>query len=656
MRMTRWAAAAIAVATASTATGAWAQSDNYWARRSKAMVEHSHQVTLSLADGYAKMVVRRTVDNQGERNDEASFDVFIPDGAVAVGLRTLALKDGAPHWYRGDLMEAEAAAQKYLELTGIGGAYPKDPALLSWRSMGHLRLQVFPCPPKAKKSVEYTLLLPTDYRGGEHVVTLPRFGTAQIEPDIRLAAAPGKLRVDGKRARVGQRLVLGDDDEVDVALSLRRMPTLGGKLAAVPAGKQALNRVRIEAAPKLSTVPRGARVVIAIDVSRSWEDSDVEASRRAALAYLSHMPDARVEVITFARHTKRHHGHFVSAKNAIKELKTANLARKNGSFVDEALSLADTLLLKGKGPARIVLFTDTRTRIGLDAPQLRAVLGGHALVHIVDPMIGSESGLLRDDDHTWAEIAKSTGGLFWTAGVEPGTANQRVFEELVRPVRVHNFAMAASGISVDECERPATLDEGEGVTCSQVGSKPASWVSATGQLWNKPIRLRIEPDKQESDRWAALAFGHGDHGELTEEEMMGVALRGKAVSPVTSYLAIEPGVRPSRDGLAHGQLGGRRGRAPSVRMGMTGVSGTKPVFDGEAYLTNAFATAWLKCGGAGKKASVRLETNLREIIDVYDVSSDKGTDKQISCLMEGVWAEPLPVPFDGNSETWDISI
>ncbi len=91
-------------------------------------------------------------------------------------------------------------------------------------------------------------------------------------------------------------------------------------------------------------------------------------------------------------------------------------------------------------------------------------------------------------------------------------------------------------------------------------------------------------------------------------------------------------------------------------MGATNVSGKKPAFDGAAYPTHAFAAAWLKCGGAGKHAGVRLETNFREIIDVYDVSSDKGSAKQVSCLNDAVWDEVLPVPFDQPQTTWDITI
>ncbi len=632
-----------------------AAEDQYWARRSKKMVEHSHDVKVKVAPGHAELVVRRTVYNGGERNDEANFDIYVPVGAVAVGLRTLALKDGAPHWYAGDLMEAEAAAAKYLELTGIGGAYPKDPALLSWRDLGHLRLQVFPCPPQANKSVEYTLLLPTEYRGGKHVVTLPRMGSKAVAPELRLAQAAGKLFVGGKPAQPGDKLAVGPDGTVEVALAAGHAPALGGALAAVEAGDAAaLNRFRLEAAPKLTATPRNARVVILIDVSRSLEEVDVHAARKAALAYLSHLPDARVEVVTFARTAKRRHGRFVSAKQAINDLKGATLTRDNGSFVDEALMLADGLLKKGEGPARMVLFTDQLTRTALAPDHLRAMLGGHALLHVVVPRDASQSSLVRHDDD-WTAITRSTGGLVWHAHVA-GASSRDVFEELVRPIRIHNFAMASSeGMSIDGCDVPSELSEGESVTCSDVGEQTASWVAATGELWTEPVRVRLEPDTKESDRWAALVFGHSDHNLLTEEQMMGVALRGKAVSPVTSYLAIEPGVRPSTDGLEHGAAGGFGWVGP-IRYGATGVSGKKPAFDGKAFLTHAIATSWLACGGAGKRAHVELETTLAEVVDVTRVEAKDVTAEQLVCLREAPWALALPAAFELPHAQWSIDI
>ena len=57
---------------------------------------------------------------------------------------------------------------------------------------------------------------------------------------------------------------------------------------------------------------------------------------------------------------------------------------------------------------------------------------------------------------------------------------------------------------------------------------------------------------QREKLWSALVFGSNVLDELSEPEMMTLAMKGGAVSPVTSYLAIEPGVRPSTEGLDWG--------------------------------------------------------------------------------------------------------
>ena len=47
-------------------------------------------------------------------------------------------------------------------------------------------------------------------------------------------------------------------------------------------------------------------------------------------------------------------------------------------------------------------------------------------------------------------------------------------------------------------------------------------------------------DADAAKRWAALVFGSHLLSTLSEDEMMVLARHGGAVSPVTSYLAIEP--------------------------------------------------------------------------------------------------------------------
>jgi hypothetical protein len=166
-------------------------------------------------------------------------------------------------------------------------------------------------------------------------------------------------------------------------------------------------------------------------------------------------------------------------------------------------------------------------------------------------------------------------------------------------------------------------------------------------LWAKPVRHRLTPARAESDRWAALVFGSGEHNKLTEPQMMVVAERGGVVSPVTSYLAIEPGVRPSRDGIAYGRFG-RRARPPRVRMGMSNVSGRKPTFDGTAYLTHELASAWLACGGAGVRAELSLQTTLAEVVTVDEphASDMHATRGMLACLRESAWNMALPSSFD----------
>jgi hypothetical protein len=642
------------------AADAAADQDGYWTLRTEETKEKSHQVWLQVAPGYAKMTVRRSVWNGADMSDEATFDIHTPSSAVAVGLRTLAVTDGQPTWYGGDLMEAEAAAAKYLELTGIGGAYPKDPALLSWRGPAHLRLQVFPCPARSHKVVEYTLLLPTDYRDGAHHVWVEPMGTEAITADVHLVEAVGKLFVNGHRAAAGHAIDMdADSAPVDVAL---RSPSGGaavtGMLAAVEAGTHAYNRVRFEAAPKLSEAPRNARVVLVFDVSRSLGADDLGAAQEAAVDYLGHMPGARVEVVTFGRTAKRRYDRFVPAKQVAVDLAAAQLPQENGSQVDAALTLAEEILDGTRHPARIVVFTDALTRQAIDASNLRARLSGNALTHVVLPQAGG-SMLARDDDHAWNELARSTKGLVWIAMARKGQGTEGIFEELARPMRLDHLAFASgSALSLDSCAgNLSSLDEGQSVVCSSVDGAPQSWVSVAGDLWTEPTNLRVEPDDGEGDRWAALVFGEDSHTSFSEEEMMLLATRGGAVSPVTSYLAIEPGVRPAFDGIDRGQLGGRANRLPQIRYATTGVSGNQPPFDPQDWLTQELASAWLQCTGGGIKAEVHLETTLAEIVDVSDVTGGAAAAASaVDCLREATWNLVLPDRFDQTHATFHVKI
>ena len=641
-----------------------AHADTVEATRSDKLVEKSHEIRIVVDRGHATLVVQRSVFNGGERHDQALFHIDLPGGAVATGLRTLGTLNGRPHWFDGDLLEAEEAAERYRELTGIGGYYPKDPALLSWRARDHLALQVFPCPPNEKKTVEYTLELPTTYEAGRHVLTLPRIGTDTLAANATVRAAQPRdlLIVDGNSFATGSAIRL--DDETRVELVPFHPEPVEGALGMQETGHgNAVSRWHLDVAARISEVPLGAHVVIAIDASRSMGQDSSQAATAAARAYLAHFGSASVEVIDFDRRAHRRYGRFVSPDVAARDLRTRQVALGNGSNVDAALDLADQLLANETGPTRIVLMTDARHRSSLGVGDLEASLHrSHAILHLATIASGSP-GVTRNDEHEWAPVPRKTGGLFWDAfasldqdDAEPMTA---AYEEWARPLRIDRVGYTAQG-GVD-LEVPYVLDEGDSLERLVIGN-PVAWVELTGELWSQPYRKVLKPDADESRRWSALVFGQDEYSALTEPEMMALAMHGGAVSPVTSYLAIEPGVRPSTEGLVElGRSGigaGGGGRGEGIGLGSIGTlgHGGRSTWDPEEELRQLLAPAWKHCGGAPDTAQVVLETTLDEVVDVPEVTLDTQDATLRSCLLEATWNLALSARFHFAFRRFEIGV
>jgi Mg-chelatase subunit ChlD len=645
-----------------------ASADEVQGTRSEKLRETSHVVDVELEPAQATLVVKRTVFNGGTRHDQGMFWIDVRGGAVATGLRTLGLKDDRPFWFLCELMEAEAAAAKYRELTGIGGYYPKDPALLSWRSQSLLALQVFPVPPSQPKTVEYTLVMPTHYTGGRYHVELGRMGTASLSAAAAFSAVSSgdRLYLDGKRVPEGTSVRL-DKDERDIALERRSQPQLDGGLAVIPlANDRSFVRFHLEAAPKLSTVPKGAYVVVLIDASRSIGDEQSAGMVAAARAYLSHFEDAKASVLLFDRAVRpavRGGEGFVSAKRAAAELKPAPTERRNGSRLDDALARADQLLASAPAGAarRVVLLTDLRTRSALNPEHAKSILKSGALLHIGAINAGTPQ-INRDDANAWSGVALSTGGVLWHGAASATRADElemtRVFEEWARPVRLHHVKVTVQRAQPEEVSTaPATLDEGEGIVKIAIEKAPVSRVDLRGELWASPIHKAVLPDDREGDRWSALIFGSEVLHDLKEADMMELAMRGRAVSPVTSYLAIEPGVRPSTEGLDWGSgqgFGSGFGRAShriQVRAGRT------PEFDHQGFLKSALAAAWSSCGGGGRPVTVTLETTRAEIVDVPSVRSEGNANAAaLACLEKATWDLLLPREFRSDWTSFTIKL
>jgi hypothetical protein len=289
--------------------------DSFSGTRSDQLVERQHSVVMTVEPDRAELVVRRVFYNGASLSDQAELFIDLPPGAVATRLRTRGIGPGAP-WFEGELLEAEKAAKLYLELTGLGGYYPKDPALLSWRNQNLLALQVFPCPPRAEKVVEYTLELPTTYERGAFRVSLPALGTSLLPARVQLLArdAAQRLSVDGKPFPSGATLPSPGGRELDIGL-LAPLSPFSADLVSLPFDTgRVLTRYALRAAPQLSTLPKGAYVVIAVDASRSTHDDFEQSAKTAIKGYLSHLRDAQVEILTFDRHVRRELGTFSRAR------------------------------------------------------------------------------------------------------------------------------------------------------------------------------------------------------------------------------------------------------------------------------------------------------------------------------------------------------
>lgn len=633
-----------------------AGADTVSGTRSTKLWERAHDLTITLARGWARIVVRRTFENGGEKHDQAMVHVTdLPPGAVAIGLRTQGDK-GA--WFEGDLLEAELAAKRYQELTGIGGYYPKDPALLSWRSADHLALQVFPVDPKAKKTVEYTLLVPTKYVDGKDVLELPRMGIAELPPTFTVKAEGKDDRVElaGLPVKGSQPLLAARTLELVRA----NAPLLGGSFASISVGKRAVLRTRIEAAARLSSVPKGAYVVVALDTSRSLDPELLAAEVAAARAYLSHLPDAHVQVVGFSRKVAPLHSGWVTAAQADKDLAAAVLPRKNGTSLDALFKdLAARLdTAPANAPRRALVLSDLRTRAALTPETLGTFDAQKGVLHLAEVHAGVPS-LRRIDDGPWAKLPRASGGLAWTATLSGDAGNQKlqraVTEEWARPLRID--ALRAEGVGYPKSvPLPDSLAEGEGFDDTSLGAFATPALRLRGELWSKPIDVLLTPTVEERKRAAALAVP-APVG-LTDPEMMTLALDGHAVSPVTSLLAIEPGVRPSTEGLDWDNIGGVGwGSGTGFGIGLGSMHGGKGSFDPKAWLRDAATTAFGACGGALEKVTVDVETTRAEIVAVrVAVDGAKPGSTLGACVEERLWDVELPVQFVASWANHRVSV
>ncbi len=189
--------------------------------------------------------------------------------------------------------------------------------------------------------------------------------------------------------------------------------------------------------------------------------------------------------------------------------------------------------------------------------------------------------------------------------------------------------------------------------CSSTGD-----ICISGELWSRAVSLQFSPSESEGRLWSGLVFGSSALSELSQAEMMLLATKGGAVSPVTSYLAVEPGVRPSTEGLelvesgvGDGSMGVGEGGGGIGSLGTVGHGGGSP-FDPDAALSAVVAEAMRACGARATRAEVHIETTVDEIVDISAATLTPAKPKVAHCVTEKVWDARLPDGFDTDHESY----
>lgn len=630
-----------------------ASGDTLSGTKATEMFDRAHTIELRVDKGHATFVITRTFENRSSKHDQAMLHITdLPEGAVATSLRTLGGDAAKPIWYAAELLDAEVAAKRYRELTGIGGYYPKDPALLSWRSQGHLALQVFPVAPKSQKTIDFTLEAPTHYENGKHVIKVPKMGTDALPPTITVKG--DGLSIDGTAVKSGEtRRLFGD---INVAWTDPNAPKLGGRFASIGFAKgRAVVHAAIEVAPKVSQVPKGAYVIVALDGSKSLHDTARAAEIATTRAYLSHFPDAKVQVLVFDRTARALTPDFVPVAQALAELKPAALGPKNGSNLDLALAEAAKRIVTAPkdAPRRILAFTDLATRSTLLPAQVKGLDTTKAVVHLATISQGSDPSLARDDYEPWSSVPRATGGVLFHARASVDAArNKKVFEELARPIRIDRVTVTGVGLKAGALAVPDTLDEGDGFDELILDSFPTPSIEVKGELWSSPISTVLATSPAEEKLWSALTIGSSLLSNLKEPEITTLAFKGGAVSPMTSYLAIEPGVRPSTEGLEWGSEGiGFGGMGFGGGGSGSGIGLGNFIVDKSKLLREKLAALAATC----KVAQVRahIETTWTEIVAV-DVTGPSEPGR--TCVLDGIYWFDLPGAFNTRWQKFDVEV
>ena len=182
-----------------------------------------------------------------------------------------------------------------------------------------------------------------------------------------------------------------------------------------------------------------------------------------------------------------------------------------------------------------------------------------------------------------------------------------------------------------------------------------------GKIWGRDFRRVVRSSRDFGDATAAFVFSEDEHHDLSPEQMMAIAMRGRAVSPVTSYLAVEPGVRPSTIGIVGRGRGGGGSGEGTIGLGNVGLIGKGGGGGSRKRWTLAelMAPGVEACVAAHHPAEgwgleLAVETTSQEIVDVQ--ATGRASRAMTECVVEVAWAVELTWNFDAERLTRALSL
>lgn len=448
-----------------------------------------------------------------------------------------------------------------------------------------------------------------------------------------------------------------------LSVSAPRIDTLVGRIGKANLTKEkSIYRVELDTAAQLRPMPQNLSVVFVVDASYSQKEEGLSAQLGVAKAFLSHVPDATFEVVLFRRFAERLNGSFQGAPQFEKTIEKAKKANKlslgNGSALDEGIALASKALNTQKGPTMIVVLTDTMLRsrfenkLALEA--LKAAPKGTTL-HIVQRQPGDEVTDKRDDTAPLAPIAAAQGGIFLHLLAPLDASHEELAPlalGLIRPIRIDQVLLESESDEIhNQLATPNPFYEGEGIRQMFFAENAPEKIVITGKLWQETFRREITAEKSFSQKTAAFVFSSDLYQALSEKEQKKLAYMGQAVSPVTSYIAVEPGVRPSTAGIERNMFGRGAGSFGSrVSVGALYCIGA-PQLPDLASLVKSEPCFQKYPKPQDWKATIQVETTFDEIVDVIADTNDPLS----SCLVEAAWQVRLNEDFYFEKKMFTLS-